>query len=87
MNKNLFLSCDVKDALAEYKAARSCNFRIEECLINGDLREAKLTLKDLSKSIREIEMLQEKKRRNDEFATVVHQLAEQGILDKIGAII
>lgn len=86
MNKNQFLSHDLKDALCEYKAAKSCIFRIEECLTNGDLIEAKLTINDLSKSIRELEKLQEKKRRNDEFTSMVHQLADRGLLEKLGAI-
>ncbi|MGM0903096.1 MAG: hypothetical protein ACQEXB_18605 [Bacillota bacterium] len=86
MNKDQFLPYDVKNALGEYKAAKSCVYRIEECLTNGDLVEAKLTLNDLSKSIRELEKLQEKKRRNDEFETVVHQLSARGILEKLEAI-
>ena len=83
MNKDDFLPHDLKVALGEYKAAKSCIYRIEECLTNGDLIEAKLTINDLSKSIREIEKLQEKKRRNDDFASMAHQLAACGILSKI----
>jgi len=87
VNKNQFLSHDLKDALGEYKAAKSCIFRIEECLTNGDLIEAKLTINDLSKSIRELEKLQERKRRNEEFTSLVDQLAHRGLLVKMEALV
>ena len=86
VNKEQFLPQDLKIALSEYKAAKSCSYRIEECLTNGDLKEAKLTISDLSKSIRELEKLQEKKKRNDEFTSMVIQLKDRGILEKMGAI-
>ncbi|MDE3837900.1 hypothetical protein C0966_00560 [Bacillus methanolicus] len=80
MNKDQFLQKDRPTAIAEYRAAWTCIGRIEECLMKGDLKEAKLTISDLSKSLRELERLTERKQNHEQLMTFVAELKERGIL-------
>jgi hypothetical protein len=80
VNKDQFLPQDSKAAIAEYRAAWTCIGRIEESLMKGDLKEAKLTIRDLSKSLRELERLAERKQNHEQLMTFVAELKERGIL-------
>jgi hypothetical protein len=80
VNKDKFLPQDTHTAITEYRAAWTCISRIEECLMKGDLQEAKLTIRDLSKSIIELERLAERKQNHDRFIQVINDLNSKGIL-------
>jgi hypothetical protein len=75
-----FLPQDKKVAVSKYRAAWTCIDRIEESLMKGDLKEAKLTISDLSKSLRELELLAERKQSYDRLVQVIQELNSKGIL-------
>ncbi|EIJ79167.1 hypothetical protein PB1_16459 [Bacillus methanolicus PB1] len=80
MNKDQFLPQDRPAAIAEYRAVWTCIGRIEESIMKGDLKEAELTIRDLSKSVRELERLAERKQNHEQLMTFVAELKEKGIL-------
>jgi hypothetical protein len=80
MNRDQFLPKDRPAAIAEIRAAFTCIDRIGDSLVKGDLQEAKLTVSDLSKSIRELERLAERKQNHEQLFAVVADLKERGIL-------
>ncbi|UQD52335.1 hypothetical protein C0971_10160 [Bacillus methanolicus] len=79
MNRDQFLPQDKKAAIAEYRAAWTCIGRIEESIMKGDIKEAKLTIRDLSKSLLELERLSVKKQSHDRFVELIHELNSKGI--------
>ena len=74
-----FLDRDLKKALKEYHAAKSCIARMEGKLTAGDLQEAKLTAVDFLNSLSELEKLLTRKENHDRLVQTVESLAVRGI--------
>ncbi|MEK4030740.1 hypothetical protein MKZ02_19680 [Pseudobacillus sp. FSL P4-0506] len=70
----------IKQEIAERKCAHSLIYRIEECVVAGDLKEAKRSIKDLEKSIEELEKMQNAKENRKRLEEVVQHLNKQGVL-------
>jgi hypothetical protein len=84
VNKDEFLQQDIKKAIAETRAAWTCIGRIEESILNGNLREAKLTASNLLSSLNELENLKDRKVKQDRLEELVHCLIAKGIkLEKV----
>lgn len=66
MNKDQFLPSDAKLAITEYRASWTNISKVEDRLMRGDLKEAKLAAANLLTSINELEKLQKSKTEVDE---------------------
>ncbi|WP_366160626.1 hypothetical protein ABXS71_17000 [Bacillus infantis] len=77
MHKKQFLAVDKQKVIAEVKAGLACADRIAEKLVMGDLQEAKLTTVNLLNSIRELELLEQKKVEKDAADSFWHGLIER----------
>ncbi|UAT31930.1 hypothetical protein K7T73_06830 [Bacillus badius] len=64
----------------EKRCAHSFIYRMEECLIKGELEEAERTAFDFLKSIRELKKLQKAKENREQLERVIQRLQEQGVL-------
>lgn len=64
----------------EKRCAHSFIYRMEECLIKGELEEAERTVFDFLDSIRELKKLQAANENRQQLEQVVQRLREQGIL-------
>ncbi|MED4718167.1 hypothetical protein [Bacillus badius] len=64
-------------AIEERKCAHTCLYRMEECLVEGNLDEAERTAFDFLKSIRELKKLQ-KAKENREQGVLVERVAKIG---------
>ncbi|RJS60147.1 hypothetical protein [Bacillus sp. PK3_68] len=65
--------------MKEKQCAHTCLYRIEESLVNGDLKEAERTAIDLLKSLRELQRLEEERADQAQLEKMVQRLKEKGI--------
>ncbi|WLR54866.1 hypothetical protein LC048_21115 [Mesobacillus subterraneus] len=66
MNRDQFLERDAANAVSEYRASWTNISRVEESLMKGDLKEAKLAAANLMMSLNELSKLQERKKETDQ---------------------
>lgn len=64
----------------EKRCAHGLLYRMEECLVEGNLDEAERTAFDFLKSIRELKKLQKAKENRELLERVIKRLQEQGVL-------
>ncbi|MBT2661913.1 hypothetical protein [Bacillus sp. ISL-45] len=66
MNRDQFLPNDARTVTNEYRASWTNISRVEENLMKGDLKEAKLAASNLLSSLNELEKLHKKKEEVDQ---------------------
>ena len=74
MRKEDFLPEDTREATAEYRAAWTCIERIEENLMQGDLKEAAITCRNLASSINELFKLHQRKFNQDQINQIIKEI-------------
>ncbi|MBM7585808.1 nitrate reductase assembly molybdenum cofactor insertion protein NarJ [Bacillus pakistanensis] len=80
MNINQYHVQDMEKALLEHICSMDLLNHAKHALSFDDLEEVKRSLKDIEKSVNELEKLKEKKRNYNQLVKIAQKLAQDGVL-------